>query len=106
MRDEELEEIRSRKLAELQSQAGEEEEQAREAKRSEVLRAYLTPEARERLGRLKLARPDIVMAVEDQIISLVGGGRLDRAIDDETLKKLLMMVNPKRRERKIVFKHK
>ncbi len=104
--DDELEEIRRRKFAELQSQVSEEEGKKYETERAGILRAYLTPEARERLGNLRLARPELARAVEDQIIALASSGRLDKVIDDETLKRLLKMAIPKRREPKIRFKHK
>ena len=103
--DDELEEIRRRKLAELQAQS-EEGRVEYEAKRAEILRAYLTPEARERLGNLRLARPELARTIEDQIIALAGSGKLDRVIDDETLKRLLRMAIPKKREPKITFKRK
>jgi programmed cell death protein 5 len=107
--DDELDEIKRRKLEELryQRQRSEEEEREYGAKRAEILRAYLTPDARERLGSLRLVRPELAGAIEDQIIALAASGRLNRMVDDETLKRLLKTAIPKkRREPKITFKHK
>lgn len=103
MEDAELEELRRRKLAELQRQREQQmlaEEQARqiEAERQAILRQILTPEARERLGTVRMAYPDIARLVEDQLIMLVQSGRLDRQIDDATLKQILRRVAPRRRE--------
>ena len=101
--DPELEEIRKRKLLELQQQQEYTEQAARqaevvEAQRQHILRATLTPEARERLGNLKVAYPDIAAQVEDRIIMLAQSGRLNTMIDDPTLKEILARVVPSKRE--------
>ncbi len=101
--DRELEEIRRRKLAEIQQQQEYQEQATRqaevvEAQRQHILRGVLTPEARERMGRLKIAYPDIAAQVEDRIIMLAQSGRLDTMIDDATLKEILSRVAPTRRE--------
>jgi programmed cell death protein 5 len=104
--DMELEEIRRRKLMELQKQ---QEYQAQavqraevlEAQRQNILRGILTPEARERLGRLRMAYPDIAGQVEDRLIMLAQSGRLQAVIDDVTLKDILSRLVPQRRDIKI-----
>uniref|UniRef100_A0A7J2TI44 DNA-binding protein ENP88_03605 n=1 Tax=Archaeoglobus fulgidus TaxID=2234 RepID=A0A7J2TI44_ARCFL len=106
----ELEEIRRRKLLELQRQRELEElrrqeelkRQVEEQKRA-ILRAILDPEARERLARLKLAHPDIAEAVETQLVYLAQAGRIQTKITDEMLVEILRRVQ-KRRETKIVRK--
>ena len=101
--DPELEEIRRRKFAEIQQQQ-EHQEQAMhqadmvDAQRQQILRGILTPEARERLGRLKIAYPDIAGQVEDRIIMLAQSGRLNTMIDDATLKEILSLIAPSKRE--------
>ena len=101
--DQELEAIRRRKLMELQQQQDYQAEVSRqsdvvEAQRQNILRGVLTPEARERLGRLKIAYADAAGQVEDQIIMLAQSGRLDTMIDDMTLKKILARIVPSKRE--------
>jgi programmed cell death protein 5 len=101
--DEELEAIRRRKLQELQSgyvqqQARAEQQQQADAQKQMFLRQITTPEARERLARVKLSRPDVAGVVEDQILSLGASGRLDRMIDDEMMRMLLDRLIPKKRE--------
>ena len=101
--DPELEEIRRRKLMELQQQqdmAAEQQRQSEviEAQRQTVLRGALSAEARERLGNLKIAYPDIAMQVEDRIIMLAQSGRLNTVIDDQTLKEILARLAPSKRE--------
>jgi programmed cell death protein 5 len=101
--DPELEEIRRRKLAEIQQHQSYREEASRQAEmvdaqRQNILRGVLTPAARERLGTLKIAYPDIAAQVEDRIIMLVQSGRLNTMIDDATLKDILSRIAPSRRE--------
>lgn len=103
---EELDAIRQRKVQELvvrQQQAAAEEEQTKqmEAQRQLILRQILTPEARERLANMRIARPEVAGAVEDQLIMLAQSGRINQQIDDATLKELLRKIVPKKREIKI-----
>jgi len=108
--DPELAELRRRRVRELQdmqtagagpdpyAQAQQAEMQRREAERAEILRRVMTPEARERLGRIRLAKPDVAAAVEQQVVALAASGRLQRPIDDATLRALLERLMPERRE--------
>jgi programmed cell death protein 5 len=106
MDDEELDAIRRRKLAEY-AQAQDHaaaNAQAREnamAQRQLILRQILTPEARERLGRIELAYPELTESIESQLIALAQSGRVQRVIDDETLRQILTRLIPKKREIKI-----
>jgi programmed cell death protein 5 len=106
MDQDELDAIRRRKLAELQQAQDQAvaQQQMREqaqAQRQLILRQILTPEARERLGRIVLAYPELADSIENQLIALAQSGRVQRAIDDATLKQILERVMPKRRDIKI-----
>jgi programmed cell death protein 5 len=108
--DSELNELRRRRLPQLQQQqmqesvnpqayAAQEAEMARrEAERADALRRILTPEARERLGRIRLAKPDVAASVEQQLLQLAASGRLQRQVDDATLRSLLERIMPERRD--------
>jgi programmed cell death protein 5 len=109
--DPELAELRRRRVQQIQEMQGggggaasaqyaaqQAEMERRDAERSEMLRRLLTPEARERLGRIRLAKPDIAQAVEQQVLALAAAGRLPRQIDDATLRALLERLMPERRE--------
>jgi len=108
--DPELAELRRRRVQQLQdlsaqegvnaqAYAAQEAEMARrDAERQEILRRILTPEARERLGRIRLAKPEVANSVEQQLIALAASGRIQRAVDDATLRALLERIAPERRE--------
>ena len=107
--DEELEKLKKKRLQELQQQAElqenlEEQElqkQQFEEQKKQILRSILTTDARERLGRIKIARPEIVESVENQLIMLAQSGQLKNKINDEQLRMLLSKIMPKKRDIKI-----
>jgi programmed cell death protein 5 len=105
--DDDLEQIRKRRLEQLQAQQSgmqgpstEEIEQAK-ALRSALLRQVLTPEARERLNSVRLTRPDFAESVESQLLALYQSGRLNGQINDEQLKQLLKKLAPKKQNIRI-----
>jgi len=106
MEDAELEELRRRKMAELQRHQeaqvmAQEQQHQVDQQRQMIMRQILTPPARDRLANLRMAYPDIARLVEDQLIALVQSGRIQQQVDDNTLKEILRRVAPKKREIKI-----
>ncbi len=103
MEDAELEELRRRKMAELQRQrdqqaAVQDQQKQIDDQKAAIMRQILTPEARDRLATVKMAYPDVARAVEDQLIRLVQAGQISRQIDEPTLKSILRKVAPQKRD--------
>ena len=103
MGDDELAEIRRRRMMEMQQQAASQHDEAErqrqyEAQIHSALIQILEPEARERLNTIKLTKPDFAKSVEQQLIMLAQSGRIKSKIDDEQLKVILKQVTPAKRE--------
>ncbi|MHA1278737.1 MAG: DNA-binding protein [Candidatus Helarchaeota archaeon] len=110
MDEDELEEIRRRKLAQLQSQAVEAERQQEmqervESQKQAILRKILSPEARSRLANIKMVRPEFAAQIELQMIQLAQSGQLSRLgplpMSDESFKAILSRLSGKKQEFKI-----
>ncbi len=101
--DEELEELRKKKMQEIKEsqdsrEAQEDAKKQMEAQKKAVLRKIMTPEARERLGRVKVARPQLAEQIESQLVALAQRGATNEKIDDQTLKKLLKKLSGQKKE--------
>jgi len=77
------------------------EEAKRKALKERILRLALTSEARERLANVRMVRPEVAEAVEEQIVQLYLSGKLNRSLTDEEVKKILLALQKERREFKI-----
>ncbi|MEM1525525.1 MAG: DNA-binding protein [Ignisphaera sp.] len=83
------------------------EKELEEARRQEILRTILTPEARERLYNIKLVKPEIAKIVEDRLIALAVQGKITRPLTDEELKAILEEIYTRtRREYRISIREK
>ena len=104
-----IEEIRRRRMEQLQQQqaaqqvsqqeieAQEHMRQEMEAQKKQIMMQILTPEARSRLANIRLTRPDYVNQIELQLIQLAQAGRIASKITDEQLKELLRkLAGPKK----------
>jgi programmed cell death protein 5 len=103
MSDEELIELRKRKLSALQRRMTDEDknaqaEQQMEQQKQTLLRSILTPEARQRLANLKMVRPEFIDQLELQLIQLAQQGKVQIPLGDEQLKKILIQLQGRKRE--------
>jgi programmed cell death protein 5 len=111
-----LDEIKKRKLLELQKKQLEEQEKLQQMQeqqmqyqlqKQKILRQILTEEARSRLARIRMAKPEFAEQVELQLIQLAQMGRLPIPVTDEQLKILLDKIHAatkKKKEFKIIRK--
>ncbi|ASJ02511.1 hypothetical protein A3L09_04205 [Thermococcus profundus] len=104
---EDIEEIRKRKLMELQKKYLEQQKAQEEAIKQEmeleaqleaIMRKILTPEARERLGRVKLVKPELARQVELILVQLYQAGQIREPIGDDKLKRILAQIDARTRK--------
>lgn len=107
--DDELEELRRRKLLEMQRNSQEQQEveeqrrmqEAEKARKQQILRQILAPDARERLANVRLVRPDLAENVENQLVQLASMGRINRLLTDSDIRDILSKLTEKKRETRI-----
>jgi programmed cell death protein 5 len=93
LRDEELEELKRKKLEELQKRAElERQAQIAAAQRRAALKQILTPAALARLDNIRVVRPELAEALEQQLIALASSGRVKIPIDEDVLKEILSAI--------------
>jgi programmed cell death protein 5 len=103
MSDEELEELRRRKLLSMQQRMNDEQKQTPadrqlEAQKQALLRQILSPEARQRLTNLKMVKPEFTEQLELQLIQLAQAGKLPIPLSDAQLKQILIQLQSRKRE--------
>ena len=109
--DRELEELRKRREAELQSQTSAQADAAAQkaeldAQKAMILRQILTPQARDRLANIKMARPEFADGLENQLIALAQNKSLRGPVTEEQLIDILKKLQTGKREKTIEFKRK
>jgi programmed cell death protein 5 len=101
--DDELDELRRRKLSALQRQMSDEQKSAQmqqqlEAQKENLLRSILSPEARQRLTNLKMVKPEFTEQLELQLIQLAQQGKISTPLADEQLRQILVQLQSRKRE--------
>ena len=106
MSDDELDQIRKRKLLSMQNRVSDEQRQAQaeqqmEDQKQALLSKILAPEARQRLNNLKMVKKDCVESIEMQLIEMAQSGKLPIPLSDAQLKQILVQLQSRKRETKI-----
>ena len=114
-----LEALREKRLRELQAQRARASDQdpdaqaqasaqaaaaEQQAAMERVLQQILDSEARERLTRIRMSRPELAEAVTRQLVTLAQQGRLARQLSDADLRTILAQVPSDGRDIKITRK--
>ena len=113
----ELDEIRKRRMAELQQQQAAmnadpqqmaqqqlaqqqaaQQQAEMQAQLKQAMKQILTPEARGRLDNLRLTNPELVQNIEIQLLQSAQAGSLRGKVTDEQLKVLLKNLMGQKRE--------
>ena len=106
MSDDELENLRRRRISELQQQATGDQNQSQvkkqiDTQKEALLRQILSPEARQRLTNLKMIKPEFTDQIELQLIQLAQVGKLPIPLPDAQLKQILIQLQSQKRDTKI-----
>ena len=106
MSDEELDQIRKRKLLSMQNRMSDEQRQVQaqqqmEAQKQALLSKILAPEARQRLSNLKMVKKEFAEQIEMQLIEMAQTGKLPIPLSDAQLKQILVQLQSRKREIKI-----
>jgi programmed cell death protein 5 len=107
--DEDIEELKEKRLRQLQQQIADarKQEEARkefEAQKQSALRQILTEEARSRLMNIKMVKPEFAEQLEMQLIQLAQSGKISAPLTDQQMKEILAKLQSKKREPKISFR--
>ena len=104
--EEEIEELRRRKMLELQARIQEQQRQEELRRQYEIqkraaIMQILTPEARGRLANIRAVKPQFAEQLELQLIQLAQAGRLGSRVTDAQLREILSKLQARKREFKI-----
>ena len=72
-----------------------------QAMRQRVLTVLLDPNARQRLANIRMVKPELAMAVENYLINAASSGRLNRPLNDNELKQVLLSLQQPKKEFRI-----
>ena len=103
MSDDQLDQIRKRKLSSMQQRVSDEQRQAQaesqlEAQKQALLSKILAPDARQRLNNLKMVKAEFTEQIEMQLIEMAQTGKLPIPLSDAQLKGILIQLQSRKRE--------
>ena len=67
-----------------------------EEMKKKIMKTILTKEAIERMGRIRLIKPDLALQIELYLVQMYQAGKLKGQIDDDSLKMILDTLTTKR----------
>ncbi|MBD3155739.1 MAG: hypothetical protein GF368_03735 [Candidatus Aenigmarchaeota archaeon] len=67
-----------------------------------IVRKILTKDAIQRMGRIKLVKPELANQLELYLVQLYQSGEIKQMIDDKQLKELLNLLTNKKNKFKII----
>ena len=70
-------------------------ENLEDEEKKQILRKIVSPEGRERLARVKLIKPELVIQIEDYLVNLYMNGRIKKVLSEEEIIKLLKTLSSK-----------
>ncbi len=102
MSDDQLDQIRKRKMLSMQQRADNEQRQSQQeqvdAQKNALLAKILAPDARQRLNNLKMVKPEFAEQIELQLIEMAQTGKLPIPLSDSQLKGILIQLQSRKRE--------
>ena len=102
MSDDQLDQIRKRKMLSMQQRSNDEQRQSQEqqieAQKNALLAKILAPDARDRLNNLKMVKQEFAEQIEMQLIEIAQTGKLPIPLSDAQLKGILIQLQSRKRE--------
>jgi programmed cell death protein 5 len=102
MSDDQLDQIRKRKMLSMQQRSNDEQRQSQEqqieAQKNALLAKILAPDARQRLNNLKMVKQEFAEQIEMQLIEMAQTGKLPIPLSDAQLKGILIQLQSRKRE--------
>jgi programmed cell death protein 5 len=72
-----------------------------EAMRQRIMMTLLDESARQRLANVRMVKPDLAQAVENYLVNAASTGRLNHALTDEELKRILLSIQSPKKDFRI-----
>ncbi|HYZ49382.1 MAG TPA: DNA-binding protein, partial [Nitrososphaeraceae archaeon] len=69
--------------------------------RQRALMVLLDTEARQRLMNVRMVKPELATAVENYLINAASSGRINRPLNDEELKQILLSIQQPKKDFRI-----
>ncbi|EGG24851.1 hypothetical protein DFA_03096 [Cavenderia fasciculata] len=81
-----------------------EQKREQEERRQHIILQILTHDARERLSRIAMVKPDKARQIEDMLVNAAQTGRLSEKVDEQKLISLLEQISEKAKKTTVIMK--